>query len=143
MTPNLLPGNKFTPAPYLPVANSGSSGGAASVTATLPASANSTTWIEGFDVTGGGATAASIVEITVTGLQTATGTLKFEMNVLAGVTGPVNAQGGLSVTFPEPLPASAANTAIVVTLPTLGSGNTASSVTAYGFQAPSLSPAQP
>jgi hypothetical protein len=84
-------------------------------------------------VTGGGATAASVVEITVTGLLA--GTLKYEMNVAAGVAAAVNAQGGLFIRFPTPLPGSALNQAITVTLPSLGSGNTAAAVSAYGFQA--------
>src|ERR1700736_2152853 len=92
----------------------GASGAAQSNAATLPATAGRTQYLEGFDVTGGGATAASVIEVSVTGL--AGGTLKFEMNVLAGVTGPVNAQGGLFVRFPEPLPASGLNTAITVTV---------------------------
>jgi hypothetical protein len=111
----------------------GASGAAQSNAATLPATAGRTQYLEGFDVTGGGATAASIIEISVTGL--AGGTLKFEMNVLAGVTGPVNAQGGLSIRFPEPLPASALNSAITVTVPSFGAGNTNAAVVAYGFLA--------
>ena len=111
----------------------GASGAAQSNAAALPATAGRTQYLEGFDVTGGGATAASIIEVSVTGL--AGGTLKFEMNVLAGVTGPVNAQGGLFIRFPEPLPASALNSAITVTVPSFGAGNTNASVVAYGFLA--------
>jgi hypothetical protein len=116
-----------------PVANT-ASGAAQSNAAALPAAAGKLTYIEGFDVTGGGATAASVVEVSITGLASAIGTLKFEMNVLAGVTGPVNAQGGLFIRFPEPLPASAVNSAITVTCPSLGAGNTNASVSAYGYQ---------
>jgi hypothetical protein len=109
-------------------------GGAAQANAaTLPATAGRTQYLEGFDVTGGGATAAAVIEVSVTGL--AGGTLKFEMNVLAGVTGPVNAQGGLFIRFPEPLPASAVNSAITVTVPSFGAGNTNAAVVAYGFLA--------
>jgi hypothetical protein len=109
-------------------------GAAQSNAASLPAAAGKMTYIEGFDVTGGGATAASIVEVAITGLPTAIGTLKFEVNVAAGVAASINSQGGLFIRFPQPIPASAVNTAIVVTLPSLGSGNTNAAVTAYGFQ---------
>jgi hypothetical protein len=109
----------------------GASGAAQSNAATLPATANRTQYLEGFDITGGGATAASIIEVSVTGL--AGGTIKFELNILAGVTGPMNAQGGFSVRFPEPLPASGTNTAITVTVPSFGAGNTNASVVAYGY----------
>jgi hypothetical protein len=108
-------------------------GAAQSNAVTLTGGVGQYTYIEGFDVTGGGATAASIVEISTTGLSN---NLKFEMNVLAGATGPVNAQGGLFIRFPTPIPSSATNTNIVVTLPSLGAGNTNASITVYGFTAP-------
>jgi hypothetical protein len=106
------------------------SGAAQSNAATLTGSAGRMTYLEGFDVTGGGATAASIVEISTTGLSN---NLKWEMNVLAGVAGPVNAQGGLFIRFPTPIPSSATNTNITVTLPSLGAGNTNASITVYGY----------
>jgi hypothetical protein len=118
------------PAPASPQVN-GASGAAQTNTATLPATAGRTQYLEGFDVTGGGATAASIIEISVTGL--AGGTIKFETNILAGATGPMNAQGGFSVRFPEPLPATGQNVAIAVAVPSFGAGNTNASVVAYGF----------
>lgn len=109
----------------------GASGAAQANTATLPATAGRTQYLEGFEITGGGATAASLIEVSITGL--AGGTIKYEMNVLAGVTGPVNAQGGLFVRFPEPLPASGQNTAVNVTVPSFGAGNTNAAVVAYGL----------
>jgi hypothetical protein len=114
-----------------PVAGA-ASGAAQSNAASLAATAAKTNFLEGFDITGGGATAASVIEVSVTGL--AAGTLKYELNILAGVTGPMNAQGGFSVRFPQPLPASGVNTAITVTVPSLGAGNTNAAVVAYGFQ---------
>jgi len=115
---------------YTPVVNS--AGGAAQVnTATLPAVPNKTNYLTGFEITGGGATAASVIEITVTGLVG--GTLKFEMNILAGVAGPMNAQGGFTVWFPDPLPATGQNVAIAVVLPSFGAGNTNAAVVAYGY----------
>ncbi len=115
-----------------PINASATSGGAAQVAPALPATAGKTNFIEGFDVTGGGATAASIIEISITGA--AGGTMYFEMNILAGATGPCNAQGGLFIRFPEPIPATGANTAITVTVPSFGAGNTKSACTVYGFQ---------
>src|SRR5436305_11317599 len=117
--------NTFTPVV------AGASGAAQSNAPVLAAVAGKTNYLEGFDITGGGATAASVIEVSVTGLSG--GTLKFELNILAGVTGPMNAQGGFSIRFPEPLPASGLNTAITVTVPSFGSGNTNASVVAYGF----------
>jgi hypothetical protein len=113
-----------------PVAGA-ASGAAQSNAASLAATANRTNYLEGFDITGGGATAASVIEVSVTGL--AAGTLKYELNILAGATGPMNAQGGFSVRFPQPLPASAVNTAITVTVPSFGAGNTNAAVVVYGF----------
>lgn len=117
----------------------GQAGGAAqSNAASLAAVSGKTNYITGFDVTGGGATAASVIEISVTGLSSAAGsTLKYEVPILAGVTGP--AFGGASapyiysVRFPVPLPASATNTAITVTCPSFGAGNTNASVCVYGY----------
>jgi hypothetical protein len=37
------------------------------------------------------------------------------------------------VPLPIPVPATAVNTAIVVTVPSLGAGNTNAAVTAFGF----------
>jgi hypothetical protein len=113
-----------------PVAN-GASGAAQLNMATLPAVPGKINFLEGFDVTGGGATAATVIEVSVTGL--AAGTLKYELPILAGVTGPMNAQGGFSLRFPEPLPASGVNVAISVAVPSLGAGNTNASVVAYGY----------
>lgn len=99
------------------------------LTATLAATASKTTYIEGFDLTYGGATSASVITVTVTGT---TNTLSYTVNVLGSATGPGTAQP-LSVRFPTPIPSSAVNTAIVVTVPSTGSGNTSTSVSAYGF----------
>jgi hypothetical protein len=128
LLPASLGSAAISPAPV--AANA--AGAAQSNAATIAAVAGRLNYLEGFDVSGGGATGAGVIEISVTGL--AAGTLKYEMNVLAGVTGPVNAQGGLSVRFPTPQPASAPNTAIVVTAPSFGAGNTNAAVNSYGLQ---------
>lgn len=118
-----------------PVANSSGNVAAASAVATLPAVAGKMTYIEGFDVTGTGATAASIVTGTVTGLPSTIGTLSFNLLIPAGATTNIGTNGVFSVRFPTPLPASALNTTIVVTFGSFGTGNTNACVTAYGFQA--------
>ena len=118
-----------------PIINSvsvtGSSGNVANANAvaTLAAVAAKTTYITGFVLTAAGATAAGVVTATVTGVIT--GTMSFTFAVPAGAT--VGATP-LVVNFPVPIPASAVNTAIVVTLPALGSGNTNATASATGFQ---------
>jgi hypothetical protein len=101
----------------------------ATATATLAAVAGKTTYITGFQVTASGATAASVVTVTVTGVVT--GTLHYTFVAPAGATA---AAQPLIVPFPEPVPASAANQTIAVSLPALGAGNTNATVTAQGFQ---------
>lgn len=125
-----------TPAPALASTTSiqtsltGSNTGAASAAnVTLAGVAAKTTYIAGFQVTGGGATAASIITVTVTGVIT--GTMSYNIAVPAGATLGITP---LIVTFPIPVPASAVNTAIVVNVPSFGTGNTASAVAAQGFQ---------
>jgi hypothetical protein len=137
---NFNPGQSQPPAAanVTPVGFSSGNVAAAAANAALPAVAGKTTYIEGFDITGLGATAASEIAVTVTGLQTQTGTLTFNINIPAGVTAQVNASspnGGYSFRFPTPLPASAVNTVITVNVPSFGSGNTNACTTAYGFQA--------
>lgn len=102
---------------------------AASATATLAAATGKTTYITGFQISAGGATSAVCVSPTVTGVIT--GTMTFTFCAPAGVT---TAATPLIVTFPQPVPASATNTTIVVTLPSLGTGNTNATVSAQGFQ---------
>jgi hypothetical protein len=100
----------------------------ASAVATLAGAASVTTYLSGFKITAGGATAAGLVTVTVTGLLG--GTRSFVFGVPAGVT---LVAEPLLVDFAAALPASAANTAIVVTVPALGSGNTHAAVVAHGY----------
>jgi hypothetical protein len=102
---------------------------AAVAAATLAGVAGKTTYITGFVLTGAGATAASVVLLAVTG--TSGGTMTFAVAVPAGVTA---ALAPLVVVFSKPIPASAVNTAIVVSCPSLGAGNTNAAVVATGFQ---------
>lgn len=132
MGTSLIPGG-------VPTANSSGNVAASSAVATLPKAAGFTTYITGFDISGSGATGASIIQVTVTGLPTAIGTLTFNVVIPAGATTAIGGTGNpgyIPIRFPDPIPASAANTAIVVTAPSFGSGNTAACVTAYGVIAP-------
>lgn len=101
---------------------------AAIATATLASVAGKTTYITGFTVVGAGATAGLPVLVTVTGLLD--GTLTY---VYVAAVGALVANTPLNVTFPVPIPASAANTEIVVTCPSLGAGNTHNAVVATGY----------
>lgn len=91
--------------------------------------AGETNFITGFEVTGGGATAASVIAVTVTG--TIGGTLNYRLAVTAGAT---LATGPLLVVFPNPIPASAVNTAITLNVPSFGAGNTDAAATIHGFK---------
>jgi hypothetical protein len=110
-------------------------GAATTLTGTLTGSTSRMTYLEGFDLTGLGATAASGINITTTGLTT---NLNFAVAIQAGVTAPAfgtTAAGPsvYSIRFPTPIPASATNTNITVSVPSFGSGNTLASLTVYGF----------
>lgn len=98
--------------------------------ATIPGVAGQKAWITGFEITGAGATAGLPVTVTVTGLGVAGGTLSYTYSAAAGA---LVANQPLSIEFPEPLPASANNTSIVVTCPALGAGATNNTVVAHGF----------
>lgn len=100
----------------------------ASAVATLTATATKTAHITGFQCTATGATAASAITVTITG--TITGSLRYTVGVPAGAT---VAMTPLIVSFPVPVPASAVNTNIVVTMPALGAGNTNATCAAQGF----------
>jgi hypothetical protein len=108
--------------------SSGNVANAAAV-ATLPGVAGQTTFITGFEVTATGSTAVLIVLVTVAGILG--GTKTYEFVFPAGVTTLANP---LVVEFSRPIPASAVNTAITVTLPAGGAGNTNAAATAHGFQ---------
>lgn len=100
----------------------------ASAAATLTPTATTTAHISGFEVTGAGSTGALVVTVTVAGLLG--GTRHYTYTFPAGAT---VACAPLLVKFDPPLPASAVNTAIVVTCPAGGAGNTNNTVVAHGF----------
>ena len=101
---------------------------AATATATLAAATGKVTHITGFTVTASGATLGAVVLVTVTG---PTGTLTFVFTAIAGV---LLGCAPLTINFPSPIPASSPGTAIVVSMPTLGAGNTNAAIVATGFQ---------
>ncbi len=120
-TSDLMPGTPIT-------ASSANEANAPAV-ATLAAAVAKTTYITGFQATASGATSGFAVTVTVAGLIT--GTQNYTFVFPAGVL--VAAQP-LIVEFSKPIPASAVNTAIVVTLPASGAGGTNATVSAQGFQ---------
>lgn len=69
--------------------------------------------------------------VTVTVVGTISGTLSYTTAAVAGVLLP---NTPLIVEFSVAIPGSAINTAIVVTCPALGAGNTNSTVVAHGYQ---------
>lgn len=129
---NPLPQNRTSEYPIgaTPLIASSGNVAASAATATLPGVAGKTTFITGFSVTGAGATAGSIVSVTATGLIGGV-TATYNLAVVAGV---LLGNVPLVIQFIKPIPANAINTAIVVTVPSLGLGNTNSSVVAHGYQ---------
>lgn len=102
---------------------------AATATATIPAVAGKTTYLSGIIITGAGATAASVVNPTITGL--AGGTMTLTLPVVAGAT---LGNAPIFIDFDPDMPSSAVNTAITLTCPSLGAGNTNNTVTIWGYQ---------
>jgi hypothetical protein len=104
-------------------------GAAASTAASLNAAPGVTNFLTHFQISGLGATAGSVIQITITGLLGSTRT--YDYTVPAGVT---VAAPNLEVNFPSPLPASGPNVAITVTAPSFGAGNTIQRVSVDGVQ---------
>jgi hypothetical protein len=111
-----------------PTTNSSGNVAAATATATLAAVAAKTTYITGFQVTAGGATAGADVTLTVVGVIG--GTMSYTFTAPTGAVVPAQP---LLVTFNPAIPGSAVNTAIVVSMPTLGTGNTNATISAQGY----------
>lgn len=112
-----------------PVASSSANQANAAATALLNGVAAQTTYLTEVVINVGGATAQGLVIATITGLLG--GTMSIPINVPAGAT---LANAPIQLSFAGGLPASGPNQSITVTLPALGAGNTAASVTASGFQ---------
>jgi hypothetical protein len=120
--------NSGIPEDAVPLTASSGIVAAAAATATLTCPAGKTMFIGGFTLTGSGATAASVVSVTVTGVTG--GTMTFAFAVPAGATAAISP---LNITFPYAVPATGLNTNIVVSCPSLGTGNTNAAVVAYGY----------
>jgi len=101
----------------------------AAAVATLAAVAAKTNYVTGFQLTGSGATAGLVVDATLVGLLG--GTLTFSFAFPAGV---LVAAFPLVVNFDIPLPASAPNVAIVLTLPASGAGGAHAAANMQGFE---------
>lgn len=127
---NPIPAGPSAPYSSAQTAVSASSGNVAnaSAVASLGAVAAKTNFLTGFDITATGSTAGSVVLATITGLLGGTRTMVF-----AAPTGALLMGQPLALTFNPPLQASAVNTAITLTLPALGTGNTNASVNVQGF----------
>lgn len=117
------------PTASTPITASSGNVAAAVATATLAGAASLTTYITGFEFTSSGSTAAAVVTITITG--TVTGTLHYTYTSVAGAT---LSNQPLLVQFSPPIPASAVNTSIVVSCPSLGTGNTNATMVAHGYR---------
>lgn len=119
---------------YLPVGavqltNSNGVASNAQAQATLAATASKTNYLTSLTITGAGSTAGGTVTAVVAGLLGG--------SIYYAVTAPVGAAvpfAPIVVTFNPPLVASAVNTAITATVPALGAGNVASSVSITGFR---------
>lgn len=107
-----------------PLAVSAAAAAAAANAVSLPAAVGKTTYITGFQITTGNPAAAVTGVATITGLSN-----QLNYQVVESVT--LGAE--MIVEFPQPIPASAANQAITVTLPAIA-GGAASAVVATGFQ---------
>jgi len=121
-------GSAGLPPGATPLANSSGNVAAAAATATLTSAAGKTAYISGFQFTSAGATGAAVVTCTVTG--TTGGTQSYTATAVAGAT---LADQPLIVAFTPALAASAVNTNIVASCPSLGAGNTNATMSAQGY----------
>jgi hypothetical protein len=102
---------------------------AAAAVATLAAGAQGRNYVTGFIITSAGATVGLPVVATLSGVVG--GTMSFIYSAPAGAL-----IGGAPymISFPIPIAASADVTPIVLTLPSLGAGNTNAAVVLTGFR---------
>jgi hypothetical protein len=121
--PIIVSPNPYTGALYT---TQSSANAAAANNLTLSGFVGRSTYLQGFTVSGGGATATSVINITVTGLQT---TLNFDLTI------PVVGGAGvlLQQTFNPPLQSSGLNTSITVNVPSFGAGNLNAAASAWGY----------
>jgi hypothetical protein len=119
------------PSSIAPLVNSSGNVAAATATATLAAAGGFMNYICGFAITGGGATAASTINATLTGLNG--GTMTFPMDIVAGVT---LSQPTLNIMFFPCQTATALNVAITLSVPSFGAGNTNAAANIWGYRLP-------
>lgn len=96
--------------------------------AAMPAVPGKINYVTGFEITAGGATAAALVLATLTGISGGTASYVIAVPAGATLTAPP-----MVVQFLFPVPASAVNTAITLSLPALGAGSTNAAVSIHGF----------
>lgn len=126
-----IPAGAQSPLPLQGIQITATSGTVAAgvAAASLAAAAGKVTYICGFAITSAGSTGAAVVAPTITGIVTGTMTFAY-----ASVAGATLSNQPLVVPFRDCISASAVNTAIVVSLPSLGAGNTNATVNAWGYQ---------
>lgn len=119
------------PAPGAVTVLGASSGSVANAiaSAALAATVDARNVICGFSITSTGATAAAVVSVTVTGVAGGTQTY-----IYATVAGAAVANQSLTIHFNACVPAAAIGTAITVSLPALGAGNTNAAVNVWGYR---------
>jgi hypothetical protein len=120
------PGNATAVA--VPVSASSGNVAAATAAATLAGAASKFTYLSGFQFTSSGSTAAAVVVCTITGIPVT------KSYIVTSVLGAVLANAPLIIQFNPPLQSTAVNTSIVVSCPSLGTGNTNAVMTADGYQ---------
>lgn len=103
---------------------SGSTTTGGTITATITAGTG-TAFIMGIDATVGiGAATASVLVTSTAGLAT---TLRYSISTST------TSGGVLNIRFPQPIPATAAATNIVIQLPAIGGGAAVNAITIYGY----------
>ena len=110
------------------VATSGNVANAVAAASITPTSLQRA-YTTGFEVTGLGATSAATILATLSNLIGSV-TFTYIIQVPAGVTTAISA---LSVHFDQPIPAASVGTAITISVPAFGSGNTNVCVNLEGF----------
>jgi hypothetical protein len=100
----------------------------ATLTLTMPAVVGQTNYVTGFELTVGGATAATSLVATMTNIQGGT-----QSWLVAVPATPASSVNPFTVEFTYPLKATATNTAVVFSFPAAGAGNTNVTGAIHGF----------
>lgn len=127
VTITTLPGSDY-PAGATPIVGSATTTSNTSLVGTLAAASGKTTYIAGFDMTASGSTAPDTRTLVIAGVGT---TLNY---IFGFTTGNPAISTPMSMRFPRPIPASATNTAITVTMPLMPVGVDNAALTVYGYQ---------